>query len=371
MAAETLRKPSIWGPVIPGTVLFIIGLSGGLNAAWGYGLFLVSGALLSASLALLCILVFSHRFDTETLKWNSTWLFILGAWVYLYCVFAFGGYFFYETLQGRMELKWIIFGPVALAALVVLDLGLYRILVQKNLPTYQRYGEFISREQSDPAAMRRTLVDDVLLQKALFSVSGFRWLRHALIFWGFALMFLVELTAVVFREALPAFGLHDIWREPGGVLRLAFNFAFDFFGLMVLVGTVMALVWRVRVSGTEEQKYADTPTVAFLLFVVLSGFLLEAIRIAAAPVQPYAGAEFVAYAMVSWLPRSALSLAGAYEPLWLIHVIGSCLFIAYVPAKRLVHSCATPVGRLMGSQKTLLAAKRQAVLSGLLMRRSG
>ena len=59
-----------------------------------------------------------------------------------------------------------------------------------------------------------------------------------------------------------------------------------------------------------------------------------------------------------------------YEALWLVHVLGSCAFIAYVPAKRLVHSCATPMGRLMHSQRELLAAKKQAVLAGLMMRRT-
>jgi hypothetical protein len=51
-----------------------------------------------------------------------------------------------------------------------------------------------------------------------------------------------------------------------------------------------------------------------------------------------------------------------YEPLWWGHVFGSCLFISYVPVKRLV----TPMGRLMNSQKGLLGAKRRASLSGLL-----
>ncbi|MFQ5935580.1 MAG: respiratory nitrate reductase subunit gamma [Acidiferrobacterales bacterium] len=370
MPARVLERPSVWGPAIVGAVLFLAGLFGGLNAAWGYGLFLVASVLLLASLVLFCVFVFSHRFDDDTLRWGFTWLFILGAWCYLYCICAFAGYFIYEALQGRMELRWILFGPAVLAALIVLEIGLYRIIVGKNLPTYQRYQQYISHEHSDPAAMRRTLVDDVLVQKSLLSVSGFRWLRHTLIFWGFILMFLVELAAVVFREALPAFGLPDLWREAGHPLRLAFNFAFDFFGLMVLVGCIMALVWRAIVNRTDQQKFTDTPTALFLLFVVLSGFLVEAIRLAVAPSQPYAGAEFVGYFMAVFLPESSRFISAAYEPLWLVHVLGSCLFIAYVPVKRLVHSCATPMGRLMNSQKTLLAAKKQAIISGLLARRS-
>jgi len=34
--------------------------------------------------------------------------------------------------------------------------------------------------------------------------------------------------------------------------------------------------------------------------------------------------------------------------------------------KRLVHSCATPLGRLMNSQKGMLAAKKRGVLGAML-----
>ena len=369
MSGGALGKLFVLGPAIGGVVLFLVGVFGGLTAAWGYGFFLVSGVLLAVASFLFFLFVFSRRFDTEPLTWSFTWLFLLGAWCYAYSLSALGGYFVFEALQGRMEFRWVLFGPAALAALIVLDVGLYRIMVGKNLPTYRRYKAFISRDKSDPAAMRRVLVDDILVQKALFSISGFRWLRHTLIFWGFVLMLLVELAAVLFREALPAFGLPDIWREAGHPLRLAFNFAFDFLGLLVLIGCAMALAWRIVVNATEQQKYTDTPTALFLFLVVLSGFVVEAIRLNASPLQPYATTEFVGYFISTLLPHSDKFVSSVYEPLWLIHVLGSCLFIAYVPVKRLVHSCATPMGRLMNSQKTLLETRKRAIISGLLERR--
>jgi hypothetical protein len=60
-----------------------------------------------------------------------------------------------------------------------------------------------------------------------------------------------------------------------------------------------------------------------------------------------------------------------HEPLWLFHVWVSCAFIANAPLKRLIHSCATPIGRLMNSQKGLLGAKKQDSLKGLLVRENG
>ena len=343
------------------------GIAGRLTAAWGYGLFLIATLLILGGVAVLAVFMLTRRFDGEILHGTFTWLFRLGGWSYVLAVAALSGFFFNETLQGRMEIKWVLFGPTALAAIVFLDWGLYRILVEKNLPTWRRYGHLISRGQSDPEAMRKTLIDDVVLHRTLFSVSGFRWFKHTLIFWGFAAMFGIEVVAVFVREAMPAFGFPDVWRIHGHPVRLAFDVAFDVTGLMMLVGCMLALVWRVMVSGTAEQKYTDTPTALFLFLVVVSGFVVEGMRIAIASPDPVHTLSFVGYAFAAVLPRALVESAAAHEALWLLHVLGSCAFIAYVPVKRLIHSCATPMGRLVNSQKGLLAAKKRASLQGLMI----
>jgi nitrate reductase gamma subunit len=366
MSPSAPRRAALAIPIGFAALLLVVGLAGGLSAAWGYGLFLVATLLILAGAGLFAVFMLSHRFDGETLRGSFAWLFRLGGWCYVLAVAAFAGFFGRETLAGRMELKWILFGPAVLAAIVVLDLGLYRLLVKKNLPTWQRYGHLIAREKSDPEAMRRALIDEVVLHRTLFSVSRFRWLRHTLIYWGFAAMFAVEVVAVFVREGMPAFGFADIWREPNHPVRLAFDVAFDLTGLMMLVGCLLALGWRIAVNGTPERKFADTPTAVFLLFVVASGFVVEGLRLAAAP-DPAHAASFVGAAFAAVLPAALATSAFAHDALWLVHVLGSCAFIAYVPVKRLVHSCATPMGRLMNSQKGLLAAKKQASLEGLLV----
>ncbi len=354
----------IWGGGAVSLALFVLGAAGTLTEAWGYALLLVSALLLLGSTVLFSVFIFSRQFETAALKTGFTWLFLIGAAFYVIGAAALGGYFLHEALLGRLELKWILFGPAILAALVVRDLGLYRILVGKNLPTYRRYGSIISREAGDPAAMRRTLLDEVLLQKSLFSVSRLRWLRHALIFWGFVLLFATELFAVLFREILAAFGWAGLWAE-GHPLRIAFDLAFEVFGLAVLLGCLLAFLWRWLARGTEAEKFHDTPTAAFLFVVVSSGFLVEALRIGIAAPDPIHAVSFVGYALAGALDLGAGVYSVLYEPLWWGHVFGSCLFIAYVPVKRLIHSCATPMGRLMSSQKGLLEAKRRASISGL------
>lgn len=348
-----------------GAGLLALGIVGLLGEAWSWGLFLVSALLLSAGTGTGGILLFSKRLHTESLRAVTAWLLILGGMFYAWGICGLGGFYVFETLEGRMETRWVVFGPVILAAIIVLDIGLYRIIIERNLPTYRRFGQFVTRRDSDPDAMRRTLVDEVVLHKSLFSVSGFRWFKHTLIFWGFGLLFATECLAVVFRDMLPAFGRGDLWMADHP-LRLAFDFAFDAFGLLSMAGCVLALVWRIMINGTEQQKFTDTPTAVFLFLVLFSGFLVEGLRIAGSPHDPNLAVSFVGYGLALLIGPAEAALAGLYDPLWYAHVIGSCLFIAYVPVKRLVHSCATPMGRLMNAQKGLLEAKRRGVVGGLL-----
>jgi nitrate reductase gamma subunit len=345
--------------------LAVTGGFGGLDRFWGYGLLLVAAMLLIVGTVSFCIYIFTNQGSSKYLVAAMKWPSLLGAWLYVLGVAALAGYYVFEAQQGRVETKWMVFGPAILLALIAFDYGIYQVLVKRNLPTINRFGKFMSREKSDPAAMRKTLIDDVVLHRTLLSVSGFRWFKHTLIFWGFGLLFITESFAVMFREVLPAFGVPEYWEE-AHPLRLAFDFSFDFFGLMSLVGCALALVWRVKVNGTDEQKYSDTPTALFLFLVLLSGFMVEAVRIAAIGVSTHDAASFVGYAVSGIITNPNALYAALYDPLWLFHVIGSCLFIAYVPAKRLVHSCATPIGRLMHSQKSLLELKKTNVLQGLM-----
>lgn len=363
--AKSALRPHMVVPLAAALALLVAGLAGAIGPAWGYGLFLVATLLLLAGIMAFGLFVLTDRFDTGTLHRTFAVAFWLGAWAYVLAVAALAGHFIFETFAGRMELRWILFGPAVLAAIVVLDWGLYRILVKKNLATWQRYSHVISRDRIDPEAMRRTLLDEVILHRTLATVSPFRWVRHQLIFWGFGLMFAVELAAVFLREAFPAFGLRNIWHEAGHPVRLAFDFAFDITGLMVLVGCVLALVFRAMVNGTADQKYADTPTAVFLLVVVVSGFLIEGMRIAAAPGEATHLASPVGYVFAVLWPGLGSASGGVHDALWIFHALAACAFIAYVPIKRLVHSCATPMGRLMHSQKQMLAAKKEHVLRGL------
>ena len=274
------RRRRIILPIIVGVILFIFQLSGQYSAGLAYGLLFVSVVLLIAGMAALTLLVFSRVGDAKSLSATMRWLFTAAGWVYVIGVFDLSGHFIAQALIGQVELQWIFFGPAALVSIVLFDIGMYQVIYSKNQPTWERYRQHIRREDAEPEAMRHTFIADVAFHTNLMSVSGLRWLRHTLMFWGFALLFAVEIVAVFVREGIPAFGWTDIWEILDHPVRLAFDFAFEFFGFMVLIGCLLAFIWRIKASNTDESKYADTPSAVFLFLVVLSGFLLEGGRLA-------------------------------------------------------------------------------------------
>jgi nitrate reductase gamma subunit len=307
--------------------------------------------------------------DGRRLQSLSATVLKAGGYAYVLAVCAMAGAYGRETLAGRMEWNWIVFGPCVLAALIALDYGLYRKLIKANIATWRRYRPYITRENADPGSMRRVLIDDVLLHRALYRTSKIRWLRHTLIFWGFTAMFVTELVAVFVRDGFPAFGWRDIWREPSHPVRLVFAFIYDFTGLMILLGCLIALAWRAAVNRAPERKFSDTPTTIFLLFVVATGFWVEGLRIAPTLGDGSHAAAFAGVMTARALVATGLALPAYESPLWMIHVLAACAFIGYVPVMRLIHSCATPLGRLMNSQRTMLAAKKHGVLSAMLRSR--
>lgn len=351
---------------VAAALLVAIGLAGWVPAGWGYALFIVAGLVLCAALMHVGVLGLTRLGTAETLLARARMLARMGVAAYVLALAALAAHYAHETLAGRMEWHWVLFGPLVLAALVAVEWGVYRKLLRAGAPALLRYRAHLSRSQADPAAMRRTLWNDVIVHKSLWQVSRLRWLRHTLIFWGFGLMFIAELAAVFVREAMPAFGWGDPWRTLGHPLRLAFDLVYDITGLMMLAGCLLALAWRAGVQGKPERRFSDTPMVVFLLVVVITGFVVEGWRLALAPDTAYHAYSFAGQLLAQGTTSLGWVSAALYKPLWVVHVVASCAFIGWLPATRLIHTCATPLGRLLHSQTGLLAAKKHAVLSGMM-----
>lgn len=113
----------------------------------------------------------------------------------------------------------------------------------------------------------KAFFSDVLLQLRTYRLDRYRWLMHLLIYWGFGLLVVTHgFGKVVFGEYVSTLMPHIFLR--------------DLFGLLVLVGAFMAL-WRRWVRGVRffASNRMDVYALLIVALVVLSGFLLKAVKV--------------------------------------------------------------------------------------------
>lgn len=114
---------------------------------------------------------------------------------------------------------------------------------------------------------------DVLLQRRLFRVSKPRWAGHLMVLVGFTALLVMHAMAAVVSEKL--FDNYYATLNPFLLLR-------NVFGAMAVLGVVLMGIGRRRDwrAGRPARKRADGVFAALLAVVLVSGFALEAQKIA-------------------------------------------------------------------------------------------
>ncbi|WP_157468455.1 4Fe-4S dicluster domain-containing protein [Desulfatibacillum aliphaticivorans] len=154
---------------------------------------------------------------------------------------------------------------------------------------------------------------DVLFQRKILRQSLYRWVSHMMIFWGFIWLLAFHALGSIFAE--PLFGPDYICLNPLFFLR-------ELTGLMVLAGLSMAFCRRIC-SRQPRMKTGrdDLALLALLILVMLSGFLLESVKISShyvfmdmvenwAGLDPDDDAEDILALRVYWEKNNALASAG-------------------------------------------------------------
>ena len=186
---------------------------------------------------------------------------------------------------------------------------------------------------------------DVILQARIWR-SGAAGLAHALIFWGFVVLFIG--TCIV---ALEDYGCWFLGREHlffTGNFYLAVSCALEVFGIFFLLGLTLALSRRKRPGRFRPlNRRVDLALLWLFLVIGLGGFLTEALRIAAAG----GGMEshpFERWSFVGWSLALGLDgldpglLAAVHLTSWVTHMVLSMAFIALVPYCKLRHIFFAP-----------------------------
>ena len=180
---------------------------------------------------------------------------------------------------------------------------------------------------------------DGLLQRRLYRASPGRWAIHSLIFFPFVVRCVWGLVAWI--GAVWAPGWAAGWQMIATDAPLT-AFVFDLTGLMVVIGVILAICRRMggpkRPAGLPGPDY---PAVILLGLAVISGFVLEAMRLAL----PGAGQSLGAFVgtMLAPLLEGTANLATIYSRTWYIHAAIWGLFVVYLPFSRMKHMILTPI----------------------------
>ena len=211
------------------------------------------------------------------------------------------------------------------------------------------------RGQKDPILDRPRERLERLLRYALLQTrtakKRYAGPMHLMIFWGFIFLFIgTVLVAIDYDFTQPLFR----WQFLKGPFYLGFEIVLDAAGLAFLVGIGMAilrrLTFRPRSLGSTWQ---DIYVLGTFLFLGVSGFILEAVRLA------IRDPEWEKWSFVAYLMKPAFDgLAEAtqrtfYFGLWWSHALVTFLFIAMIPFTKLQHIFVSPANIFFGTPFTV------------------
>ncbi len=169
-------------------------------------------------------------------------------------------------------------------------------------------------------------------------------IMHGLIFWGFV-VFAIGTASIALEEDLHI----PIFR---GSYYLILSLALDIFGLGAIIGLGIAL-WRRYVTKPErlDNKPEDAISLVLILGIILTGFLLEGLRIAFEG-DPWANWTPVGAFIATWFGGAAEStLRGIHPVIWWIHALLTFGFIAYIPYSKLFHILTGSVNQYLAKDK--------------------
>ena len=216
------------------------------------------------------------------------------------------------------ELFWKIGAGWLFYVLAVVAMGLLLVGVAAHVRVWLK-----SAPKGKVAFSREALeqtISDVFLGLRVLKSEVPAGIMHALIFWGFVVL-TIGTTILLVHEHLTSF--------LAGKIHLLFEISMEFGGLILLAGILWALVRRYlqRVSRLER-RLEDAVVPLWLLTVVSSGFILEAVRLASQK-PAWAHWSFVgAWAAGFVSPGTA---EASYPYLWWGHALLSLGFTAVIP----------------------------------------
>ncbi len=191
--------------------------------------------------------------------------------------------------------------------------------------------------------LKKLITDVIKHDKGVFKGS-FRRFMHLGVFYGFIIMMIGTLIIAIQVD----FNIPLLY----GKFYLIISLLLDLFGLMALIGIVMAAHRRYIYKRDHSDYTLDDALLLILVFLILlTGFILEGLRI-----------SIIRDSWASWTPvglffsmiieKAGLSVITAqaiHAYLWYLHMLLAFGFIAYIPYSKLFHMFASPLNIFLSS----------------------
>ena len=168
---------------------------------------------------------------------------------------------------------------------------------------------------------------------------------HSMIYFGFIVLFLATVVLETNHQVPESLKfLHgDVYK--------GYSFTADLFGVIFVGGIVWAIVrryiqrpYRIAIKTKPE----DAVILGTFLFLGVSGFVIEGLRIALDGMPEFERWSFVGWPIAQWFEgASASAIQDAHRWLWVLHFVGFVAFLVLLPTTKLRHMITSPMNMYM------------------------
>ncbi|MGB9629103.1 MAG: respiratory nitrate reductase subunit gamma [Thermodesulfobacteriota bacterium] len=243
---------------------------------------------------------------------------------------AYPGKSFYEA---ESLYKWVFMWITAGVAAMIFSYG----LISKMLIWQRGRKERDRRKKRIP--ILKFLLYDAFLQRGILRLNPLRWANYMTLSMGFSILFILMLVVYgyVIVAQVRTFGIPSM----GGRIL---DFLMDFLGLSILVGVILSALRRYVLKQPQlKTEVRDHIALLFIFLIVITGFLLEAFRIAVLPFSLKHSPSFVGFTLALLLRSLPLNWTTFHFYLWNLHFLLAFAFIAYIPYSKFAHIITCPV----------------------------
>ncbi|MCS7143064.1 MAG: heterodisulfide reductase-related iron-sulfur binding cluster [Aigarchaeota archaeon] len=170
-------------------------------------------------------------------------------------------------------------------------------------------------------------------------------LMHIPLMYGALVLFIGTALVFIDHDILSFFN-EKLLRGP---FYLIYEVTLDLFGLLFIIGVSLAILRRVRGLKRLREKNEYYAYLGGLLFIGVSGYLLEALRLHVRPVE-WGGYSFVGWTVagyLDYLPMGPELATGIYQVTWWAHALITFGLVAYLPYSNMLHVFISPLNTMI------------------------